>query len=129
MHRGDGPDYALRPAVDQLSHQVASVGSAVSLVGNQVNAVGQETALARSELATLRQDFERFAGQHELTANIQRAEVKVGNLEAEGEHRFGHYKVVRRSAVGSLQEFDSAPRASLVPAAASLRVVGSHLRQ
>jgi hypothetical protein len=103
----DGPDYQLRNAVDRLSQQVSSVQSDVSLVGNRVHLVGQETSMTRSELATLRQDFERFVRQNELTSNIQRAEVKIGNLEAQAEHEFGHYKVVRRSAIGILQEFDS----------------------
>lgn len=103
----DGIDYALRRSVDQLSTQVSHLGDAVAAVNGNVTAVGQETAMTRSDLAQLRVDFESFVMQAERTANVQRAETKVVGLRDQVEHHFGHYKIVRRSAVGILQQFDT----------------------
>lgn len=91
----------------QIDSHINALGDAVRMVGGQVSAVGAETAMTRTELSQLRTDFERFVLEAGRTANVQRAETKVGALQGQVEHEFGHYKVVRRSAVGILQQFDT----------------------
>jgi hypothetical protein len=68
--------------------------------------VGVEQAQTRSELAQLRADFANYVRQAQLAANLQRAETRLGALQGQLEYEFGHYKVVRRTAVGMLQAFD-----------------------
>lgn len=99
-------DYALRSKVDHLQGLVVQLDHSLSMVGQQVASVSDEQRQARSELATLRTDFLEFVSQARLAANLQRAETRVGVLQDELEHRFGHHKVVRLTAVGILQAFD-----------------------
>lgn len=103
----DGPDYQLRNMVNNLQRDINAVNTLVVDVNTKVAQVGQETAMTRGELGQLRADFERFVMQAERTANVQRAETKVVGLRDQVEHQFGHYKIVRRSAVGILQQFDT----------------------
>ncbi|HTJ32165.1 MAG TPA: hypothetical protein VL738_02950 [Dactylosporangium sp.] len=99
-------DFHLRGQVDRVQSMIVNLDQNVAQVSQQVMIVGQEQQEARSELAQLRTDFITFVKQHELTANVQRAETRVGVLNGRLEHEFGHHKVVRRTAVGMLQAFD-----------------------
>ncbi len=99
-------DHQLRHQVSRVENMVVQLDQSLTVVGNQVAVVGQEQHETRTELAALRQDFYNFVRQAELAANIQRAETRVGALQGQVEHEFGHYKVVRRTAVGMLQAFD-----------------------
>ena len=99
----------LSPIVNAIEH----VGDNVSLIGNDLEKVSDNIQVidgklssTQEELADLRRRFEEYVEQAERTANVQRAETKVGTLKADLEREFGHYKVVRRSSVGLLQAFD-----------------------
>lgn len=99
-------DYFLRSQVSDVLNLVQQLSRAVGEVGHKVTVVGQEQAQTRSELAQLRDDFTAYVRQHQLTANLQRAETRRSALQNEIEYQFGHHKVVRRTAVGVLQAFD-----------------------
>jgi hypothetical protein len=99
-------DSYLRSEVQHVKGLVVQLDRSLSVVGQQVAFVGNEQQETRSELAALRHDFQAYLRRFELAANLQRAETKVGVLEARVEHEFGHHKVVRRTAVGMLQAFD-----------------------
>jgi hypothetical protein len=99
-------DYFLRGQVADVQRMVEQLGRAIGQVGHQVTAVSQEQAQTRSELTQLRDDFNAYVRQHQLTANLQRAEIRRTALQGEIEYKFGHHKVVRRTAVGILQAFD-----------------------
>ncbi len=99
-------DSAILGRVNELQSMVLSLDRSLTVVGDRVEVVSQYQQEARSELATLRGDFHAFVRQAELTANIQRAETRLGALQGELEHQFGHHKVVRRTAIGVLQAFD-----------------------
>lgn len=103
----DGPDYALRSAVQALEGMVVRLRDDVSAVGNGVATVHHTTQETKGDLASLRRQFEAFVQQAERTANVQRAETRRGVLQQELEAEFGHHKKVRRSAVGMLQGFDT----------------------
>ncbi|MFD3913597.1 hypothetical protein [Streptomyces sp. NPDC058603] len=100
-------DYHLRRQVDRVNSLVVRLGEQVGAVSGQVSAVGQAQQETRTELQQLRADFMTFVRQAELTANVQRAETRVGVIQDKVDHEFGHHKVVRRSAVGMLQAFDT----------------------
>ncbi|MBK7625519.1 MAG: hypothetical protein IPJ14_23395 [Kineosporiaceae bacterium] len=98
---------SLNRVLGRIQNQISDLSSEITVVGGHVMHVGQETALTRSELGQLRLDFEQFVAQAERIANIQRAETKIVGLHDEVEHKFGHHKIVRRSAIGVLQQFDT----------------------
>jgi hypothetical protein len=86
---------------------VAELGGQVNLVGQNVSQVHATTNETRSDLQRLRDDFERYLKEFERNSNLQRAETRLGSLQDEVQHQFGHHNVVRRSAVGMLQAFDT----------------------
>ena len=103
----------LSPIVNAIEH----VGDNVSLIGNDLERVSDNIQVidgklssTQEELADLRRRFEEYVEQAERTANVQRAETKVGTLKADLEREFGHYKVVRRSRSGC--PWSRTPRAS-----------------
>ena len=100
-------------AIDQANDNIITVNKNISVLGNDLDRVSDRVGLiddkvdnTQSELAELRRQFEEYVKQAERTANVQRAETKVGTLKADLEREFGHYKVVRRSSIGLLQAFD-----------------------
>jgi len=99
-------DTYLRGQVAEVQRLIVNLDHAVSSVGQQVTVVSLQQQETKSELATLRDDFLAFVRQAELTANIQRAETRLGALQDKLEIEYGHHKVVRRTAVGVLQAFD-----------------------
>ncbi|MFG2616684.1 hypothetical protein ACGFXC_03610 [Streptomyces sp. NPDC048507] len=97
-----------------LSAQVASVNRLVGQVAGQVDRLSGQVASVhanqhqtRTELQQLRDEFRAFAMQARLAAALQRAETRVGVIQDRLDHEFGHHKVVRRTAVGMLQAFDT----------------------
>jgi hypothetical protein len=99
-------DYTLRRKVDEVQGLVVRVEQTVGQVGLQVASVGQQAMDTRNELMQLTQAFQAYVLDAQKTANVQRAETRIGVVEGQLEHRFGHYKVVRRVATGILQGFD-----------------------
>lgn len=104
---GDIDVSSLNRVLGTIQNQIRDVSRQVDLVGNEVSGVRQETSATRGDLAQLKADFDRFVMQAERTANVQRAEIKKVGLHDQVEQQFGHYKIVRRSAVGVLQQFDT----------------------
>lgn len=102
----DGPDIQLHRQVEQLARLVSLVDDKVDLVNQGVVTVNATQLETRNDLSQLRADFQSFVMQAERTANIQRAETRLGVIRDQVEHEFGHHKVVRRSATGILQAFD-----------------------
>lgn len=99
-------DSYLRGQVAEVQRMIVNLDHAVTNVGQQVVIVDQRQQETRNDLSALRTDFMGFVRKAELTANIQRAETRLGALRDELEHEYGHHKVVRRTAVGVLQAFD-----------------------
>ncbi|MEU8732323.1 hypothetical protein ACJ7VE_22690 [Streptomyces sp. PB17] len=99
-------DYALHQKVQQVSNLVVRLSEQVGSVSGQVQAVEVNQQQTRSELKELRDEFLAFVRTAQLTANVQRAETRVGVIQDQVDHEFGHHKTVRRTAVGMLQAFD-----------------------
>lgn len=93
-------------AIEAVSRDVSMIGSQVSSVDANVGRISTDLHTTRAELNQLRDDFQEFIQQAERTANVQRSETVIGNVEAALEREFGHYKVVRRTSIGTLQAFD-----------------------
>lgn len=96
-----------------IARGINDVNRAVFDVAQQVNLVQREvvelTSLQTStyeDLRDLRERFERFLETNERTQLVQLAETRLGTLKADLEREYGHYEVVRRSSVGTLQAFD-----------------------
>jgi hypothetical protein len=102
----DGPDHQLRHKVDMLANLVSRIDDKVDLVNQGVDTVNATQLETRNDLSQLRAEFQSFVMQAERTANVQRAETRLGVIRDQVEHEFGHHKVVRRSATGILQAFD-----------------------
>lgn len=102
----DGTDHRLRADVRQLTHLVSMVDDKIDVVNQGVVTVNATQLETRNDLSKLRAEFQDFIMQAERTANIQRAETRLGVISDQVEHEFGHHKVVRRSATGILQAFD-----------------------
>jgi hypothetical protein len=99
-------DYTLRRQVQEVSNLVVRLGEQVGSVSGQVSTVEANQQQTRTELQQLRDEFLAFVKQAESTANVQRAETRIGAIEDKIDHEFGHHKTVRRTAVGMLQAFD-----------------------
>ncbi|NEA99636.1 hypothetical protein [Streptomyces sp. SID13726] len=99
-------DYALHRKVQQVSNLVVRLSEQVGSVSGQVSAVEANQQQTRGELAQLRDEFLAFVKTAQLTANVQRAETRVGVIQDQVDHEFGHHKTVRRTATGMLQAFD-----------------------
>ncbi|MGW1713063.1 hypothetical protein [Streptomyces sp. NPDC002156] len=99
-------DYALHQKVQQVSNLVVRLSEQVGSVSGQVSAVEANQQQTRTELQQLRDEFLAFVRTAQLTANVQRAETRVGVIQDQVDHEFGHHKTVRRTAVGMLQAFD-----------------------
>jgi hypothetical protein len=99
-------DHALRRQVAEVNNLVVRLTEQVVSVSGQVSAVESNQQQTRTELQQLRDDFLAFVKQAEATANVQRAETRIGVIKDDIDHRFGHHKTVRRTAVGMLQAFD-----------------------
>jgi hypothetical protein len=99
-------DFQLRRNVRELQDMVVQVNQMVGQVSGQVASVGLKAQETDNRLQKLADDFQSFVMQAQRTANVQRAETRIGVLEAQIDHQFGHHNVVRRSAVGVLQGFD-----------------------
>jgi len=99
-------DHTLRRKVDEVQGLVIRVEQSVGQVGLQVAHVGQRAEEVNDRLQQLTKAFETYVLQAEKTANVQRSETRIGVVEGQLEHQFGHYKVVRRVAVGMMQGFD-----------------------
>ncbi|MEU5000824.1 hypothetical protein [Streptomyces sp. NPDC021622] len=99
-------DWALHRQVQQVANLVNGLSEQVRSVSGQVSAVDANQQTTRSELQELRDEFQQFAQTTMLIANVQRAETRVGVVQDQVDHEFGHHKTVRRTAVGMLQAFD-----------------------
>ncbi|WP_338890581.1 hypothetical protein [Rhodococcus sovatensis] len=93
-------------AVSSVNHNLSTVSDQVTEVTTQVGVVSRDLAVTSDELRELRKDFQEYVLQAERTANVQRSETVLGNVEAALEREYGHYKVVRRTSIGTLQAFD-----------------------
>lgn len=104
----DGPSaYAIANAVERaLVGYLREIDSHVSQVEGQVGTVRRDLHATSVELLELRRQFDEWVGEARRTAAVQRAETTVGNLKAELDRQFGHYRVVRRSSVGTLEALD-----------------------
>jgi hypothetical protein len=99
-------DYRLRGQVEEVQGLVIQLSQTLGQVGLDVSRVGQETQETRSDLAALRAEFLEFVRKNDLAVNVQRSETKIGALQDQIQHEFGHYNAVRRSAVGIMHAFD-----------------------
>lgn len=96
----------LGPVVRQIEEMGRRLATSIDSVGTEVGQARSDIQLTAGELARLRVEFETFKNEAERTANIQRSETKVGTLRDELDRSFGHYALVRRTSVGTLQAFD-----------------------
>jgi hypothetical protein len=87
-------------------HKLDRIETRVDSVDGNVGRVSSDLQTTRAELLALRDEFQSFVMQAERTANVQRSETVMGNIEAALERDFGHYNVVRRTSIGLLQAFD-----------------------
>jgi hypothetical protein len=107
-------DHALRSSVRALQKDVDAVQrltfqviNDVGVVNGQVAAVDAAQQQTRNELAFLTNEFTTFVVRAQRTANVQRAETRIGTLESRIEFEFGRYDKVRRTAAGLVRAFDS----------------------
>ncbi|MFC0313985.1 hypothetical protein ACFQNE_05755 [Gordonia phosphorivorans] len=96
----------LTPIVREVNRVGQQLDMAVSAVSADIGSLQQDMASTRGDILELRALFEEFIVQAERTAAVQRSETVLGNLEAELDREYGHYKAVRRTSVGTLQAFD-----------------------
>ncbi|MFI6418995.1 hypothetical protein ACIBG6_16530 [Streptomyces sp. NPDC050842] len=115
-------DYGLHQKVREVGQLVGRLGEQLGSVSGQVAGVDARQQQTTRELGELLAEFRAFAGRTERVANVQRAETRIGRVQDEIDHEFGHYKEVRRTAVGMLQAFDTG-----LVAEETIRTVGEQL--
>ncbi len=101
---GDSID--LRPIVRAIDSMGSQLDSKISSVKNDVNVLGNLQQATHQDLLELRRQFEEFLDRNERQRLLQLAETRLGTLKSDLEREYGHYDVVRRSSVGTLQAFD-----------------------
>jgi hypothetical protein len=97
---------SLNNVLGHVQDQINTVIDQVSTVQSQVGKVSSDVATMHGDLKELREAFEEFTRVAERTANVQRSETKLGTLKDDLDREYGHYAVVRRSSIGTLQAFD-----------------------
>lgn len=104
----DGPSpYAIASAVENaMRGYFREINVQVSNVKGDVGQVRSDLSSTTRELLELKQQFDEWVGESRRTAAVQRAETVVGNLKADLDRQFGHYNVVRRSSIGTLEALD-----------------------
>lgn len=93
-------------AIQSVDREVTALGSQIATVDENIGRISQDMDTTRGELLALRKEFGEFVLTAQRTANVQRSETALGNVEAALERDYGHYKVVRRASIGTLQAFD-----------------------
>ncbi|MEI5520341.1 hypothetical protein WB401_17285 [Streptomyces brasiliscabiei] len=91
----------------QLKNSVRSLGGQIEQVDGEVREVRAVSAKTRDRLEVLYEKFLEHVGRTERIAAAQRAETRIVGINDEIEHKYGHHKVVRRTAIGILQTFDA----------------------
>lgn len=84
----------------------SAVGELASHVDMQVGQVRHDLSNTQSELQALRRAFDRYVDEARRVAAVQESSVKLVDLKAERDRRYGHFDVVRRTSQGVLQAFD-----------------------
>jgi len=100
-------DGYLRGKVEDVERLVVGLQAGVGEVGNRVEGVGRRTEEVNDRLQELTRAFQDYVLVAARTANVQRAETRIGVVEGRLNSEFGHYKVVRNVATGILQGFDT----------------------
>lgn len=95
-----------RPELRALGNAISSLSGQVDGVTTEVGQVRQDLRLANDELRELRSEFNEYVKAAARTAAVQLSTTQVGNLKAELDREFGHYALVRRTSIGTLQSFD-----------------------
>ncbi|MDR0513536.1 MAG: hypothetical protein LBG81_00030 [Coriobacteriaceae bacterium] len=98
----------------KIANIVASVGVELEhKIDYEVGKVQAEVGKVQADLQTTRNDVQQlqkrfidYVEQYERTVKVQRAETVKGNLSAEIDRTWGHYRVVRRISIGILQALD-----------------------
>ncbi|MFD9116462.1 hypothetical protein [Streptomyces bottropensis] len=91
----------------ELQRSVRTLGGQIEQVDGEVRDVKAVQAQTKDRLEVLYDKFLEFVGRTERIAAAQRAEVRIVRINDELEHGYGHHKVVRRTATGILQAFDT----------------------
>ncbi|MEE1764971.1 MULTISPECIES: hypothetical protein [unclassified Streptomyces] len=91
----------------QLEQSVTSLGTQIENVDGKVRDVRADQVETNARLAAFHGQFLEHVARTERIAAAQRAEVRIVQINDEIEHKYGHHKVVRRSATGILQAFDT----------------------
>lgn len=94
------------PVVRSINDLERRLDASVSAVDSKVGAVQRDLANTSKELSELRAEFLDFVLTAARTANVQRSETKLGTLKDDLDREYGHYAIVRRASIGTLQAFD-----------------------
>lgn len=93
-------------ALNQINRSVVTLQSQVSQVDERVGDISRDLSTTTNELRELRREFGEFVLTAQRVANLQFSQTKLGNLKDDLEREFGHYAIVRRTSIGTLQAFD-----------------------
>ena len=96
----------LSPIIRSVEAIGAHLDRKVSEIDTKVGRVSTDLANTSRELSELRAEFLDFVQSAQRTANIQRSETKLGTLKDDLDREYGHYAIVRRTSIGTLQAFD-----------------------
>ena len=96
----------LGPVISELRSTSRQLSNQIDGVTTEVGQVRNDLRLANDELRELRTEFNEYVKAAARTAAVQLSTTQVGNLKAELDREFGHYSLVRRTSIGTLQSFD-----------------------
>lgn len=95
------------PVMREINSMHTDLARAMDSVHSEVGAVRSDVSLNNQQLQELRNEFDAFVHTATRVAAVQQSETKVVGLKAQLDREFGHYNLVRRTSVGTLQAFDS----------------------
>jgi hypothetical protein len=96
----------LSPITREIAQLGRELSTEINHVSVEVGSVRSDLSSTRNDLKQLQREFLDYVQQYERTQKVQRAETVKGNLAAEVDRTWGHYRVVRRISIGILQALD-----------------------
>lgn len=98
----------MNSSIDYMSNAVSNVSRRMDTVSARVDRMDSQLSTTHAVVVALMDAFSAYVEFAHRTANVQRAETKLGNLKSDIDRKYGHYDKVRRTSIGVLQAFDVA---------------------
>ena len=92
----------MNSSIDYMSNAVSNVSRRMDTVSARVDRMDSQLSTTHAVVVALMDAFSSYVEFARRTANVQRADTKLGNLKSDIDRKYGHYDKVRRTSIGVL---------------------------